>query len=94
MRMPTLAIVAAAAAFGSSLLGASAPFSPPSRSPSAVVQAQRDDERGCCILKGHPDKRSWEFYDDSTREACEEMARQARLKWSFHKNKKCDAFKP
>ncbi|HEX7139388.1 MAG TPA: hypothetical protein VF219_16155 [Vicinamibacterales bacterium] len=57
-------------------------------------ERQHDDERRCCILKGHPDKRSWEFHDGETRESCAEMARQARMNWSFHKNRKCEAFKP
>jgi hypothetical protein len=94
MRIPTLAIAAAIAAFGSSLIGASASFHGPTRQPDAFIERQHDDERGCCILKGHPDKRSWEFRDGETRESCAEMARQARMNWSFHKNRKCEAFKP
>jgi hypothetical protein len=94
MRIPTLAIAAALAAFGSSLFGAS--FSPTAtaRGPAALQQKQPNEERGCCILKGRPEKKSWEFWDDKTEEECGEMARQARMNWSFHKNKKCDVYKP
>jgi len=52
------------------------------------------EDRGCCILKPHPDKKAWEFHDDETRESCARMAHEARMNWSFHEKHKCTDYKP
>ena len=61
---------------------------------AALQESQRKQERDCCILKGRAEKKHLEFWDDKTEEECGKMARQARMNWSFHKNKKCDVYKP
>lgn len=93
MRVSTVA-VAAALAVGSSAIGASLSATSSARGPAALQQSQPKEESGCCILKSRPEKKSWEFWDDKTNEECAEMARQARMNWSFHKNKRCDVYKP
>jgi hypothetical protein len=76
MQVSTVAI-AAALTFGASVVGAA--LSSTNGGPAAVQENQRKEERGCCILKGRPEKKSWEFWDDKTEEECGEMARQARM---------------
>jgi len=76
---------------GSFMLGMALPAGSASRQPSGENPAP--DDRGCCILKPHPDKKAWEFHDDETRASCERMAREARMKWAFHEKHKCADFR-